>query len=201
MEFRLDAATRTVDIIEQSSDTGSCLFLALAHQLFANKVDSEMHTRKAQNLREQVIQHIIKNIDRFQIDIEWRLKQLKQFENFDTLSEDEKKKECRFYVSNILIKAWGGSESLKAISELEKVNILIFSEDDICYFPYDYNLNYKRTMAIAFRLNEEKKDRNHYDSVAEVSRHILYPTAMALAKKEINRVEIKKNPDEIYEIS
>lgn len=200
MEFKLDAAKRTVDVIEQSGDTGSCLYLALAHQIFACKVDSEYHKNEAQKLREEVVRHIMGNFDRYRNDIECRLKNLQRSQHFDSMSEDEKIKECKFYVSTILIKSWGGSESLRAISELQKVNILVFCEDDICYFPYDFNSKYERTVYIAFRFNRGKTDRNHYDSVAEVGRHLLYPTAMVLAKKELNRAEMKRNKDKIYEV-
>lgn len=60
---------------------------------------------------------------------------------------------------------WGGTESLKAISELEKINIIIFSEDDKPYFPFEFKDDYTRTVAIASRLNETKTKRDHYDSI------------------------------------
>lgn len=197
MAFELKCTSRTIDVIEQQQN-GNCLFLSLAHQIFMDKVNSIKHTQAAKKLRERVVQHIIKNFDRFQKDVEWRLVEMEKSKS--DLDEAEMIKECRFFVSTILSQPaiWGGTESLKAISELEKVNILVFAENDICYFPFQFDPNYDRTVAIVFRLSDNNK-RNHYDSVAEVGRYILYQTAVVLGKNEMKRVENKTNPEKVFE--
>lgn len=189
MEFQLNVK-RTVQLVKIVGD-GNCLFASLAHQIFLNKVNSEEHIRSANDLRKRVVEHIGEHFDRFRQIIKWRLIEIKE-EN-KNLDEADMEKETRSFVENSLrdSKCWGGTESLKAISEIEKVNILVFSEDDKCYFPFEFDLNYKRIVYIAYRLNSNNV-RDHYDSVYEVSRPILYQCAVQLAKDTINRKDSDK---------
>lgn len=198
MEFML-GTTRTVDVIKIAQD-GNCLFSAAAHQIFLHKVDSPQHESAAKDLRKRVVDHIIANFASFRKDIERRL--IYTDGTKAKLSENEMEKECRFFVAAILSKSgsWGGTESLKAISQVEKVNIIIFAESDDCYFPFVFDFEYKRTISVAFRLNKNQ-ERDHYDSVAEVGRHTMYPIANALAKREVKREENKQNSEKVFNVS
>lgn len=71
---------------------------------------------------------------------------------------------------------WGGTESLKAIKCMHKVNILIINELGECYFAdsYDETFDLEKIVILAFRLksnidktlkNIKNSNRNHYDSV------------------------------------
>lgn len=194
---------RTVNVIATMPD-GSCMFSSLAHQIYLCKVNSAKHVNATKKLRERVVKHIVESFDNYKSFIAFRLKNSGD-KNSDEEDQSEKQSDtdCRFFVNSLLSKSatWGGTESLKAISELEKVNIIIFSEDDTPYFSFDFNPDYKRTVAIAHRLNEQKTIRNHYDSIAEVNQPILYDVAVELAKNEKKKSENKKKPNDVIIVS
>lgn len=66
------------------------------------------------------------------------------------------------------------------------MNILVFNEDGEFYFPLQFNPNFDRTMAIAYRLNGNSI-RNHYDSWVEMDENELYDCARYLAEVECKR--------------
>lgn len=194
---------RTVNVVAMQPD-GSCLFAALTHQLNLDEANSTKHVNAAKNLRERVVKYINDNFVSFKSYITRRLNP-KDSENSGDETEivEGTDTNCLFFVNSLLSKTatWGGTESLKAISELEKVNILIFPEGGKPYFPFYFNTDYTRTVAIAFCLDEQRKKRNHYDSIAEVNKPILYDTAAELARNQIKKLEIERNPNKVVIVS
>lgn len=62
-------------------------------------------------------------------------------------------------------------ESIKANSDINKVNVLVFNENDTFHFHGHFNPTYERTVAIAFRkfINSKiTQNKNHYDSIIEI---------------------------------
>lgn len=83
---------------------------------------------------------------------------------------------------------YGGAETVKAISRMEHLNILVFCECGHVYFPMGFNSNYHKLIFFAYRLNgKSKTERNHYDSVAEVDVNILCNLVKELTDKEFKR--------------
>lgn len=187
MVFNLNSR-RSINVIRMKMD-GNCMFLALAHQIFLHKVDSQRHVADSKKLRREVVKHITGNFERFKQVITHRLI---QEEGKYQLKGDSWDQKSKHFVKFILSKAkcWGGTESLKAISEIYSMNILTFNENDVCWLPFDFNDDYERIIALAFRINEEGV-RNHYDSVSEVGPSLLYECAKLLAKNELKKIDLK----------
>lgn len=90
-----------------------------------------------------------------------------------TVSETD----CLDFVNNQLSQSdcWGGIESIQAISNIHKVNILVFNESERFYFPAGFKPDFDKTVMIAYRFaGGSKTIRNHYDSVAEIEQNELF---------------------------
>lgn len=183
------AVSGSIKVATTKAD-GSCLFSALAHQLFHEKLYSKQHNDSVKKLREDVVTYIKENRGLFEHEIKGRLYESKSFkrnENFET--------QCNFFLNFCLSNSrfWGGSESIKAISQLYKVNIIIFNENGSCYIANKFDPTYEKLVAIAFRLaaphvENKKKNiernprRNHYDSVCKIEITDIYVCTKDLMK-------------------
>lgn len=199
MEFQLNVR-RTINVVRMNGD-GACMFSALAHQIFFHKVNSKQHQEEAKKLRRDVVKHIENHFDQFEHIIITRLQD--DEEKYSQLKGDTWEQKSRNFTKYKLSKfnCWGGTESLKAISEMYSVNILIFNEDDVCWFPFEFDSEFERVVALAYRFSDkENGERNHYDSISEVGKRILYECASVLARNEIKRIDLKENKDEILNI-
>lgn len=76
-------------------------------------------------------------------------------------------KEVEFFVNQLLPRNqyWGGTETLKAVSDLYKVNIFVFIENGTYNVITEEGQVYQRTIAVAF------KNGNHYESVTDITAH------------------------------
>lgn len=228
MGFRLNDKDEKIKVIKISKDE-SCLFASLAHQLFHHKANSTEHREATNDLRKATVEYILHNIERFFFEIRGRVfedredeeKQIKskkpeeknevqmKSNKDDENKENQNKKnivtdeECKAFVTEKLIKfdCWGGTESLKAISKMHHVNILIFCELGDFYFPFEFDPSLS-TVFLAYRLaskqvtskqtlksgeKNSKLIRNHYDSVSEVEKEIMYECIKTLAEWEAKR--------------
>lgn len=171
-----DNIVRQIKVASIPTD-GDCLFGALAHQLFATKLSVRSSVRNSQKLREESVEYIKKNIAAFEHELKNRLYDC-GIQKSDYLEMDF----VSFLNTRLCKKGyWGGAESLKAISCLYEVNIIVFLEDGPCYVANNFNMNYKRSVCIAFRNNNEYSTSptsgdenkniifNHYDSVCTIN--------------------------------
>lgn len=192
MTLELSGQKTCVGVLKIRGD-GNCMFAALAHQIFFHKINSPEHQKETANLREDAVAHIESNYEDYKKQVEARL--------------NDNTQDGKFFISVILRSSgqWGGAESLLAISRIYQVNILIFNEAESCWYPFELNLNYKRTVAIAYRLkiqtirrNRIKNQpivRNHYDSISEVKQNILFTCTNILSANEVKRIDFKENFD------
>lgn len=163
---------------------GFCLFGALAHQLFRNPINSPQHKKATKKLKSEVVKYILapENFPNFEFILKNRVYDMKKSNEITDMSM-----ECKLFVRYSLDKTgWGGAETLQAISEIYKSNILIFNEDETCYI-YKNNHKYEQTVAIAYRLNFDEDGnvrRNHYDSVCDMDANDMY-TATFYAKNRM----------------
>lgn len=180
---------------------GNCMFGALAHQLFYLKVNSVAHEKATEELRLESSDFIKKNYTLFAHEIKGRILHTKR----ETADID---KECNFFVNICLPRpgCWGGFESLKAISCVHKINILIFNEDGDYYFADRFNPSYDRSVYIAFRdANKQVKshtdaERNHYDSVVGLNMDILLECSRSIAEKLV-KIECKPFSESIISLN
>lgn len=131
---------------------GSCMFHSIAHQLFEHKVFSTASTEHKQastKIRQDVVNYITMHYSSFNYQLQGRVN--------DTINEDQIKDmdaECLFILNECLPSShfFGGSETLKAVCHMYRVNILVFNEDDICYIAHGFDETYDRTIILAYRL-------------------------------------------------
>lgn len=160
---------------------GNCMFGSLVHQLYFVKTNSKEHFDLVAKLRSTVVSHILKDFDRYKSAIEI---------DFSNLKEDVADAAVKEYVSTDLSKngEWGGTESLLAVADIFKVNILVFRENGPFSFSFGFNRNYDRCIFLAYRLggglNENgEPNYNHYETVCAIDEEHLYQCAQYLGSK------------------
>lgn len=175
MNFAIENDTRTMKIVKMKDD-GSCLFRDLCHQLFPdmkpNSVEFEKFVKK---LRTEAVEFIKTNYKDFKRQLANSIYE-RQIDGDCEVDDMEEK--CRDFLENDLPKStcWAGCESVVAISNLYKVNIIVFNENEHCYYVSGFNFEYKKSICIAYRLsknscsksNKPKGKRNHYDSITDI---------------------------------
>lgn len=160
--------------VVKSPAEGNCLFTSLAHQLNGFKMNSRMMKTDRDKLRADVVKYIKNNYELFKSQIKGRV--------YDNI-EDQKRKgtfqginsmenECKFFLNHLLPKNkyWGGCETLKAVSEMHEVNIIIMREEGQCEIVCRFDQPFNRTIIVVHVFfNDENEERNHFDSVSDIS--------------------------------
>lgn len=174
--------SRVINIVEVPGD-GNCLFTSLVHQLFGLEFGTKEMKVTRDQLRADVVDYINKNFELFEHEIKGRIldniEDKKLDKNSDSKMPVDIQTESKFFVNQLLSRNrfWGGSETLKAVSGLHKVNIIIFNEDDICQIIHSFGNVYDKTIGVAFRIGmigENAVRRNHYDSVSDIKSNDIY---------------------------
>lgn len=161
----------------------NCVFGALAHQLWMNKLSSREKKAATKKLRAEVVEHILNadNFPMFQHNIKDYIYELKKPNEITDMAA-----ECKLYVRHKLSKdkEWGGSEVLLAVSNIYSTNVIVFYEDGICQKIKAVGKNYNRSIAIAYRyIGANKMVRNHYDSVCDANADDLLVAVRKVANK------------------
>lgn len=97
--------------------------------------------------------------------------------------------ECGNFVSRLSLPGfWGGSETIRAVNEIHRANVIVFNEKGDFYLSCGFNQSYDRSIFLAYRLNKETSKsgnviRNHYDSVCAINEDLLYKCATILTNK------------------
>lgn len=154
---------------------GNCLFRALAHQLFQEKLNTSKQNKSTKKLRADLVEYIKSNYADFEHELKGSVLDRK---STASIIEDIES-DCRFYLNHCLQKSgcWGGAECIKAASRLYKVNVIIVNENGPCYLVNGFNSSYKRCVILAYRLASIKGDdniRNHYDSVTGIDQNDIF---------------------------
>lgn len=126
--FETENSERHLEIAKIIGD-GNCLFRALAHQPFNEKLNTAKQNNSTIKLRADVVRFIKDNYVQFEHELKGCVFDL----DYRPIINDIEN-ECQLYVHNILTKdgSWGGSESIKAVSSIYSVNILMFNEYGPC---------------------------------------------------------------------
>lgn len=198
MVFKLNDKSRIVEVIPMDKD-GDCMFSSLTHQIHCYKIGSRQYTAAVANMRKDTVAHIRRNFTSFKFQMHGRLFQERDKNQFD-LSDDMDADALDFLDSHLSKSGvWAGAESIKAVSEIHQVNILMFDEESKCWFPFDFKSEYERTVAIAYRLGQDKY--YHYDTISCVGQHVLYECAVNLAKCEMSRRKLKSKEQMVIELT
>lgn len=193
MKFNMNRNEHTLTVAKIPPD-GNCLFTSLMHQLGQDKIGSLSLKCAVKQMRERIVAHILtpEIFPMYENHLRTRVYSMKRKEEITDMQS-----ECKLFVRLYLSKngSWGGAETIKAISELEEVNVIIFNENGPCYMLADAHRYYNRSICIAFRLAHDNdgnilKDNigqpiyNHYDSVCDMNSDVLYNVANAIEAKK-----------------
>lgn len=182
ISIEIENSAGTAQVVNIKSD-GNCLFRAIVHQLFYEKLNTNEHDSSTKKLRAGVVAYIKAHYDQFEHEIKGCVLDRKNQNDIEDVD-----KECRIYLSYILPKSgcWGGAETIKAISSKYEVNVLIVNEYGPCYFANGFNTDYLKTIIIAYRLGS-KSVRNHYDSIMKMEQGDIFACSQMIAKNITNQ--------------
>lgn len=187
-EFKKDELKETLEICSIQPD-GDCLYASITHQLFQIEINSMRHKQLTAELKKKVLEHIKNNISAFELHLKSRVTEYKEENEIVNLNEEYQYfLDCR--LSNRL--SWGGSETIKAVTELYKVNILVVDENGSCSLGNHYNCNYSseynRSIILLYKdlmsSNVSKNIPNHYDTVVGISDSAIEQFTSEAAKAE-----------------
>lgn len=195
-----DNVAGTIGAVKIKKD-GNCMFGALSHQIFCVKINSTEHQTATQDLRQKSAAYVKENYALFAHDITGRLLD----QNPKNKDND---KDCMIFVNQVLPQpgCWGGTESLKAISIVYRINILVFCEDGDYYYATKFNADYERSVFIAFRdVNKRGRNpagvkRNHYDSVVAIDEGIISECSKRCAEVLL-KIDSETHSDTIVSIN
>lgn len=176
--------------VGKSNPDGNCLFSSLAHQLFYEPRDSLTHKKLTKKLRLDVTKFIRQNISLFKHEIKGRIYEVNDAENIENI-EDEINLFVKFFLPKNAF--WGGSETLKAVSMLHKVNIIVFFEDESYRVANEINWSYDNSIMIAYRNSvvKGKNDRDHYDSISQINQNEIYTSTKQLLDASVKANDLK----------
>lgn len=172
---------------------GNCLFSALSHQLFYHKIESKEHQAATNKLREDVVLAIKNNPGSFEKELKGRVLEHTQDKK---AAMENIHNEVSFFLNVLLPKkkvCWGGIETIKAVSQIYKVNIIVINSDGSCNQPMLYESSYERTLLLAYCSVGDKVQNNHYDSVAKINSSLIDKFATQLIENDFKRQNFIKN--------
>lgn len=196
MNFVVENKIYTLKAAEIDGDN-SCLFRTVDHQLNKTKLNTRTQNLATTRFRNGVVDHIKKHRTSFEVELKGTV--YDRYERKGIKCEDIKKA-CDDFIGGDLSKndSWGGAESLKAISRMHLVNILVIKKN-ICYFFNDFNERLEKTIILAYcsfgdrkstERNESKgtldghtHDQNHYNSVVHIEPNDIFDLSKYLASK------------------
>lgn len=178
---------------------GNCLFGASIHQTLRTQIGSIIQSNETKQLRADVVAHIKTNRSEFKNELEGAALDL--WESNETL--DHELASTQFLEIELPKNGtWGGSETLKAITQLKKVNILVINENGDFYYPCRFNTQFEQTIILAYTTYQFEEHevtdcqnglanvsnisvikRIHYDSVISIEQRDVFSLAKVLASK------------------
>lgn len=183
MQFTLKQQSKRLTLIKIKDD-GNCLFSAITHQLWPGSTTDKTHIKKTKQLRSDVVEHILKpdNFSMYEIAVQ---ETMGSTNNLDVADATIKSK---LWVRNKLSRSgkWGGLETIKAVSNMYRVNVVIFNEDSACYMIKGSDAEFERTILLAYRLGigtDGEAVYNHYDSVCDMDSDTMLTAADFIINK------------------
>lgn len=175
-----------------ASPDGNCMLSSSTHQLVHSKMNSNEMKKTYKKMRADVVEFMRQNYDSFKNEIKGHVYDLREQQKQSGADLDEEKfdieKECLFFLNNVLPKnrCWTGSETLKALSIIYKVNIINIYEERPVHVPINNPNAYKKTIILAYRIDPaaQQLTRNHYSSVTDIAPDVIYSIAKQISKKK-----------------
>lgn len=162
---------------------GSCLFGTFVHQLFGYKIDSNEHTEATRQLRQKIVDHISENFSSFEGAIQCRVE-----DEFNLSQMEDNKNACQIFLNDYLTRDdhWGGHETIQAVQEIYRVNILIIRELSTYNYFHRFDEPNTRVLLLAYRLGNKsnRHSHNHYDSVCKIDEDVIWNLVEFISKRQ-----------------
>lgn len=185
--------TRTIKMCKIIGD-GSCLYGSLAHQIYYSKIGSLDHQLQTKKIREMCVNHILTNLDEFKPYLKGRIYDKCEEKNIDikSINFDKDDVYTEFVETLKLHEIFGGIESMKAISDIFKVNIVTINRDGSCHLALRLNISSDRTIFIGY------SNKIHYDSIVEIDGLTIGAYAKKLVGDEMELLTMVTNLTKIH---
>lgn len=155
---------------------GNCLFNAVCHQLHRLEIESEQHKAAMDKLRKDVVDHIEKNMPAYSFILKDRIYQTNPA--MKPIVDLEKETKC-FLEKLSKDKYWGGYESLHAISNIHKKNIIIINENDEPNMILEFTPDFNESIIIFMN-----SIRNHNESVVNIDSQVIIALSNEIIDKQ-----------------
>lgn len=179
MQFVIAKQNKTLTTAKILGD-GNCLPGTICHQLFHDPVGSTAHRKKIKELRAKVVDYILdpENFPTFEHALKNRVYEIKSKDEISDMTQ-----ECKLFVRYCLSKDrfWAGYEFIVAAAKIHRVNIIIFRENGNFDLTTSGPEIYSRTIALAYRVNYDETEYNHYDSVCDIDSNLLCAVTEAIS--------------------
>lgn len=202
IQFNLAEATQPDVIgISKTEADGDCLYSALAHQLYGNQLNSREHKRQTRSLRDATVEHIGQHLSDYIHILKGRIYEMKD-SNQGIKFQNDISTACLTFLSKYLsTNTWAGQETIKAISEIHGVNIVVINQDGSCNLPNHFNTKYERSLLVYYRdynqtAQARSSSKNHYDSVVEIDSILIAKFVEDLMAMEQNYLQFIDNIEE-----
>lgn len=159
---------------------GNCLLNAVCHQLHRLEIERKQHKAAMDKLRKDVVDHIENNMPNmpvYSFIMKDRIYQTNPA--MKKIVDLEKETKC-FLEKLSKDKYWGGYESLHAISNIHKKNIIIINENDEPNMILEFTSNFNESMIIFMN-----SIRNHYESVVNIDSQVIIALSNEIIDKQM----------------
>lgn len=168
-----------------SPGDGNCMLQSSGHQVFHHKMKSTKLKTAYKQMRANVVHHIKENYASFEQLIKGHVYEIQEERNDPNFDVE---RECLLFLNSMLPqnRCWTGTETLKALSIIYKVNIIIlYEEGPVNVVTNDAKKLYDKTIILAYRISQSGLEvkRNHYDSVTDIESDVIYSLAQQISKK------------------
>lgn len=176
---------------------GHCLFASIAHQMFQVKINSVQHAEYTGMLREKAVCHIKTHLPRFihclrgrvyedfENGVKEKVKRKKGSEGERQHYDEEILAQCNLFINETLAGGcWGGTESIIALSEIYKINILFIEENGKCNIVRRFDKMFSQSIILAYR-----RRANHYESIVAMDNSSISHFVKNFVKGEIKPIE------------
>lgn len=180
---------------------GDCLFSGVVHQLFNTSIASADHKQKTQDLRKEVVKYIKEHLNDFIHSLKNRIP---SGSSIDIAQSGETFLNDQLSMPGF----WGGMESIKAISKIHKVNIIVINDCGSSNLPNYFNIDANRSIMLLFGNANGKPcnnnvERTHYDSIIHIPQEIITEIANELCNAELKHEKFLKEAqsNEVIELN
>lgn len=171
---------------------GNCLFGAIVHQQSFLEVGCDKYVQRVAELRKKVVNHIKTNLKRFEQDLLGRIHDKRVNNDKTKLKIKNIEETCLRFLDNLSKdRFWGGAETIAAVSELFKVNIIIFDECVGVRFGNSFNSSHENVITLVHRGSKTGMIANHFESVLHLNENILNECTEILISKYAKECSMK----------